>query len=173
MKIPALVILTLAFCLPAVSLGAGPYDCRGVVANGAARGASPYYSVTGTVGQSAVGLMHGYYISGAGFWQQSGGVYAGIPVALDLIPASFWLGGNQPNPLRQSALLRFGVPRTSQVTIRVYDARGREVATLVDGQLGPGYHSATIDGRELASGVYFCRMDAERFSVTHKMLVIR
>jgi hypothetical protein len=69
--------------------------------------------------------------------------------------------------------LRFGVPTASQVTIKVYDVRGREVATLVDGQLGPGYHSATVNGAELASGVYFCRMDAERFSATHKMLVIR
>ena len=89
------------------------------------------------------------------------------------MPAQFWLGGSQPNPLRGPALLRFGVPNASQVTIKVYDARGREVATLVDGLLGPGYHRVAIDGRELASGVYFCRMDAGRFSATNKLLVIR
>jgi hypothetical protein len=172
MKIPILVILVLAACLPAASVAAGYYDCRGTVANGAAR-STGYYCVTGAVGQHAVGLSSGYYICGSGFWPQSGGVYAGLPVALDPVPATFWLGASQPNPLHHSALLRFGVPRVSQVTITVYDARGREVATLVDGQLGPGYHSATIDGRDLASGVYFCRMDADRFSATHKMLVIR
>jgi hypothetical protein len=117
--------------------------------------------------------MSGYYMSGAGFWQQSGAVYAGIPLVLDPGPARFWLGQNEPNPLRQSAMLRFGVARTSRVVIKVYDARGREVITLVDRVLGPGYHSATVDGRDLASGVYFCRMAAERFSETHKILVLK
>ncbi|HVP56547.1 MAG TPA: T9SS type A sorting domain-containing protein [bacterium] len=168
-----LVIFALVVCLPAACLAAGSYDCRGVIANGAAHSANPYYSLSGAVGQNAVGLMSGYYICGAGFWPQSGGVYAGLPAALDPIPTKFWLGGSEPNPVRQSGVLRFGLPRASQVTIRVYDVRGREVATLVDGTLGPGYHAATVKGTELASGVYFCRMDADRFSATHKLLVIK
>jgi len=172
MKHPFLIILVLAACLTAAPVAAGYYDCRGTVANGAAR-STGYYCVTGAVGQHAVGLSSGYYICGSGFWSQSGGVYAGLRAALDPAPATFWLGASQPNPLRLSAVLGFGVPRVSRVTIKVYDARGREVATLVDGQIGPGYHSATINGRDLASGVYFCRMDAGRFSATHKMLVIR
>jgi len=173
MKNAALLILTLAICLPAASADA--YSCRGVLANGAARCTGASYSATGVVGQHAVGLMSGSYISGAGFWPQSGAVYAGIPTVLNPVgvPVQFWLGGSQPNPIHSSALLRFGVPSSSQVTIKVYDARGREVATLVDGRLGPGYHSAAIDGRELASGVYFCRMEAAAFSATHKLLVIR
>jgi hypothetical protein len=172
MKHPLLIVLALVVCLPTASVAAGYYDCRGVVANGAAR-STGYYTLTGVVGQHAVGLSSGYYVCGSGFWPQSGGIYAGIPTVLDPVPMRFSLGNSQPNPLRQSALLRFGVPRASQVTIKVYDARGREVATLVDGQLGPGYHSAAIDGRDLASGVYFCRMDADGFSATHKVLVIR
>jgi Secretion system C-terminal sorting domain len=173
MKNPFLVILALAVALPVVSSAAGNYDCPGVVANGAVRSTNPYYSLTGAFGQNAVGQTRGDYICGAGFWQQSGGAYAGVPVALDPIPAKFWLGVSQPNPVRQSALLRFGLPKVSQVTIRVYDVRGREVGTLVDARLGPGYHSSTINGAGLASGVYFCRMDAERFSVTHKILVVK
>ncbi len=75
-------------------------------------------------------------------------------------PKEFKLHANAPNPFQGETVLRFDLPRTTQVDLSVYDAQGRRVRTLVDRQIDPGFHSVPWDGRdehgrELASGVYF------------------
>ncbi|MCL4519936.1 MAG: T9SS type A sorting domain-containing protein, partial [Thaumarchaeota archaeon] len=66
----------------------------------------------------------------------------------------------------------------SNVTLKIYDILGREVRTLVEGNQVAGSHSVTFDGRALASGVYYCRIDArgldgEEFTSTRKMLLMK
>ena len=92
------------------------------------------------------------------------------------VPTTFALERNVPNPFNPRTLIRFAVPHTAPVQLRVYDARGRAVATLVDETLVAGHHEVVWDGRDasgraVASGVYFARMQAEGFASTQKMLM--
>jgi hypothetical protein len=57
--------------------------------------------------------------------------------------------------------------------LKVFDVLGREVATLVDGELNPGEHSVVFNAKGLASGVYFCRLSTPAFSQTKSMTVIQ
>jgi len=89
------------------------------------------------------------------------------------IPNVFDLNQNYPNPFNPTTTIRFAVPQSGPVTLRVYDMLGREVAVLVDGPLTPGYYSARLDGHNLSSGIYFYRLLASGFVETKKMQLIK
>lgn len=91
----------------------------------------------------------------------------------DGIPTEFALLQNFPNPFNPSTLIRYDVPRTSQVTIKVYDMLGRVVATLVNARQTPGRYTVEFNGSRFASGVYFFRMSAGTFSKIQKMMLIK
>ena len=66
-----------------------------------------------------------------------------------------------PNPFRARTVLRFALPKAENVTLKVYDVAGREVAALLDrAPLGPGSHEVVFRADGLASGLYFCRIEA-------------
>jgi hypothetical protein len=79
----------------------------------------------------------------------------------------------RPNPFRVDTTVRYEVPRDAFVTLKVYDALGREVATLVSGRHPAGSYEARLDGRSLASGVYFYRLDAGGVLETRKALHLK
>lgn len=92
------------------------------------------------------------------------------------LPSAFALERNVPNPFNPRTTLRFNVPEPGRVNLRVFDARGRLVATLVDAVRDAGFHQVVWDGRDasggkVASGVYFARMTAADFVQTQKMLL--
>jgi uncharacterized lipoprotein YddW (UPF0748 family) len=89
------------------------------------------------------------------------------------IPYVFDLNQNYPNPFNPSTTIRFAVPQSGPVSLRVYDLLGREVAVLVDGPLTPGFYAARFDGRGLSSGIYFYRLVASGFVETRKMQLIK
>jgi hypothetical protein len=71
-----------------------------------------------------------------------------------------------PNPIQQDARVRFALEEPGYVRLAVYDAAGRAVRTLADGQYGAGHHEVTWDGRDSesvssAAGVYFLRIDLD------------
>jgi len=85
---------------------------------------------------------------------------------------------NRPNPFNPFTTISYHVERESRVTIRVFNAGGRLVRTLVDEDQAPGAHETSWDGNlsggsAAASGVYFYRVDAVGESVTKKMMVMR
>jgi len=90
-----------------------------------------------------------------------------------VIPAAFDLSQNYPNPFNPSTTIRFAVPQTGPVSLRIYDVLGREVAVLVDGVMEPGYYSARFEGRSLSSGIYFYRLVASGYVETRKMQLIK
>ncbi|MDA0874787.1 MAG: T9SS type A sorting domain-containing protein [Bacteroidetes bacterium] len=65
-----------------------------------------------------------------------------------------------PNPFSGQTRLALSVPEAGRVTLRIYDALGREVATLIDGMLEAGSHGVTFDAPGLPSGVYYARLQA-------------
>ena len=80
---------------------------------------------------------------------------------------------SDPNPFHLSTTIRYQVPRDSFVTLKVYDVLGRSAATLVSGEQLAGTYEAQLDGRALASGVYFCRMTAGEFQETKRLQLLK
>ncbi len=89
------------------------------------------------------------------------------------IPNTFALHQNYPNPFNPSTTIHFDLSKSSHVNLRVYDATGREVATLVNERLASGSYQTKWDGAGLASGVYFYRLEAGDFHVVKKMILVK
>jgi hypothetical protein len=96
-----------------------------------------------------------------------------VEVETNNIPAAYSLSQNYPNPFNPSTTIEFTLPRSSYVTLKVYDILGREVVSLVDAVQEPGYKSVRFDGTRLASGVYFYRIEVGNFVATKKLLLLR
>jgi hypothetical protein len=92
---------------------------------------------------------------------------------LELTPQSFALRQNFPNPFNPTTTISFEIPRASQVSIKVFNLLGQEVANLVNGFEQAGKKSVSFDATGLASGVYICRMYAGDFAAVRKMVLIR
>jgi len=89
------------------------------------------------------------------------------------LPSKFSLLQNYPNPFNPSTRITYDVPRTSVISLAMYDVLGRLVATLVSGNQLPGRHVVEWDASGLASGVYFCRLQAGNFMAVKKVLLLR
>jgi endoglucanase len=89
------------------------------------------------------------------------------------IPREIRLDQNYPNPFNPSTTISFGLPFRSLVSLRIFDLMGREVASVVSEELPAGTYSREWNARGLASGVYFCRMNAGSFTQTKKLLLLR
>jgi len=97
----------------------------------------------------------------------------GVSAAQDPQDVSLTVLGAEPNPFTASTTIRYSLPRDANVSLAVYDMAGRKVATLVSSQRVAGTHEVRLDARSLASGVYFCRLDAGGSRVTEKLLVVK
>ncbi|MBM2841703.1 MAG: uncharacterized protein HW412_2231 [Bacteroidetes bacterium] len=91
----------------------------------------------------------------------------------DVLPLEFALHQNFPNPFNPSSTIKFQIPRSSHVILRIYDVLGKEIATLVNEPLIPGSYEKTFDGSGLASGMYFYRMQAGTFVETRKLVLLK
>ena len=89
------------------------------------------------------------------------------------LPRVFALLPNYPNPFNPSTMIQYDLPKASNVTIRVYDAIGREVATLVDGRVAAGSYRVTFNMDRYASGVYFVRMVAGSYVHVDKLMLLK
>ena len=76
------------------------------------------------------------------------------------IPATAALASNYPNPFTHATTIEYALPASGPVRLAVYDALGREVATLAQGVQQAGRHTAVFDGTSLPSGVYMYRLEA-------------
>jgi hypothetical protein len=90
-----------------------------------------------------------------------------------LIPDSYILNHNYPNPFNAVTELRFGIPVASHVTLDIFNVMGQKVTTLVDGQHEPGMYTVVWNGSSAASGVYFYRMAAGDYIEMRKMLLLK
>lgn len=91
----------------------------------------------------------------------------------DLLPSHFALYPNYPNPFNPTTKIKFSLPQIVEVTLIVYDVRGKEVISLVDEVLPAGHYEVAFEGADLSSGVYFYRIQAEQFVQSRKMLLIK
>ncbi len=112
-----------------------------------------------------------------------------IPVVVSVdnkqetIPTEFTLAQNYPNPFNPSTTIQYSIPgqirktnvtsSISNVTLKVYDILGREVATLVNSRQQPGNYSVKFDASELTSGLYIYRLSAGGIVLSKKMILLR
>ncbi|MEJ2634013.1 MAG: T9SS type A sorting domain-containing protein [Calditrichia bacterium] len=89
------------------------------------------------------------------------------------LPQNFVLEQNYPNPFNPVTTIGFWTPRSGQVSLKVYDLTGREVVTLKEGKFPAGRHEVRWNAGDMASGIYFYRLEAGEFRQTKKLILIR
>ncbi|MBL7127711.1 MAG: T9SS type A sorting domain-containing protein [Ignavibacteria bacterium] len=89
------------------------------------------------------------------------------------IPSSYSLSQNYPNPFNPATNIRFDLPKSGSVKLVVFDALGREVATLVNEKLQTGTYEVDWDGSNYSSGVYFYKLMTGDYVETKKMLLVK
>jgi hypothetical protein len=80
---------------------------------------------------------------------------------------------NYPNPFNPATTISYQLPESGPVALMVFDVLGRVVRTLVNQEQPAGRHTVTFDASDLASGVYFYRMQAAGFAQTMRLLLLR
>ncbi len=120
-------------------------------------------------------------------WQIIGGSGANYPTLKSLsivsvgeennsfleLPQNYVLKQNYPNPFNASATIEYSIPEPGNVTLKIYDLLGRELAVLVDEFKQPGYYRVIFDGDNLSSGMYFYGIKTKGFTQTKKMILLK
>jgi hypothetical protein len=88
-------------------------------------------------------------------------------------PDSYQLGQNFPNPFNPSTQIKYAVPKSNFITLKVYDMIGMEIKELVNEYKEAGYYNVMFDGSNLASGVYIYKLISGNFTETKKMILIK
>ena len=90
-----------------------------------------------------------------------------------LSPDSYNLAQNFPNPFNPTTSIRYSIPKRSNVTLKVYDILGNEVASLVNEEKDQGVYTVSFNAASLSSGIYFYRLQSGTFVETKKMLLLK
>lgn len=89
------------------------------------------------------------------------------------IPSEYKLYQNYPNPFNPSTNIQFQMPERSQVSLKIYDILGNEVETLFNEVKDAGIYDYDFNSGSLASGIYFYALQTEKFSKSHKMVLLK
>jgi len=168
-------VLCGSFCL------AQNYKCDwSVAAQGGGEMSSAAYRCGATAGQTAAGQLTGpSYWALIGFWQADFGVgireEAHWPNQGPLVTRLY---APAPNPSRAHAAIRYSLAAETRAQVQVHDLTGRLVRTLVNTVQKPGRYASRWDGQDnagrmLANGIYFCRMHADDYQATEKLVLQR
>ena len=89
------------------------------------------------------------------------------------VPLQFALDQNYPNPFNPSTQIKYSIPQDAFVTLTVYNSLGQKVATLVNGTVKAGQHNVNFNASNIASGVYFYRLEANNKVSVKKMMLLK
>lgn len=125
--------------------------------------------------QNVFGMIEGYAIS------QDGSVIkittfpspVGINLYNSTIPTEYILEQNYPNPFNPVTNIRYSIPKSANLTIKIYNILGEAVATVVNQYHNPGNYSVDLYGEGLASGIYYYTITAGEFTDTKKMILVK
>jgi len=90
-----------------------------------------------------------------------------------MLPKEFELGQNYPNPFNSKTQIEYWIPKSSYLTLKVYNILGQEITSLFEGFRNPGKYTVTFDASELSSGVYLYRMKIENHTDFKKALLLK
>ncbi len=172
---PSILVLLFVLLLSPPQTALADYQIpQSVVAGGGGLSVATGYRLTGTVSQPMIGRSAATgYVHGIGFWHQAQVFFADVSEEAPALPVRFSLGSTYPNPGGPVTHLRFAVPRAARVALRLYDVTGRQVRTLLEGEMPPGFHTIRLDGTELPAGVYYCLMTAPGFRETRSLVLVK
>ena len=91
----------------------------------------------------------------------------------ELIPTVYALEQNYPNPFNPATTIKYSIAKQSNVTLKVYDMLGSEIATLVNEEKPAGVYEINFNASNLASGIYFYKIQAGSFVETKKMILLK
>ncbi len=96
-----------------------------------------------------------------------------VPAAQSDVPQVFSLSQNYPNPFNPTTTISFSLPSKSYVSLKVFDITGREVATIISGEMPAGTYARQWDATKMSSGVYFYRLQAGNLTETKKLILLK
>lgn len=91
----------------------------------------------------------------------------------NFIPETYRLYQNYPNPFNPGTVIKYQIPNSSMVAIKVFDVKGSEITTLVNEPQGPGFYEVNFDAGNLPSGVYLYKFSAGNYTEVKKMVLIK
>jgi len=168
------VVLICSLAAPLVAQGPVAY----VFGSGGGSSESATLRLWSTAGEAAAAdpvanFVAGTGLQGVGYWYL---IQYGIIVGIEPQPRSQlrnWLDQNHPNPFNPSTTIRFSLAETGPVRLRLYNVRGKLVATLIDESLPAGDHRLVFRPTELSSGVYFYRLETDGFTASRRLLLLK
>ncbi len=89
------------------------------------------------------------------------------------VPLEFALDQNYPNPFNPSTTISYSIPVKSRVTLKIFNALGKEIITLVNEEKSEGNYDVKFDASGIPSGIYFYKLNAGEFSSTKKMILLK
>ena len=140
------------------------------------------YDTLNPSGHSRVDIDHAYWTNVQDFAIRLIYEYQGTEISIEpgstAIPSEMVLLSVYPNPFNPTTTIRYTIPENSPVTVTLYDQQGRQVNTLVNAQQTVGdYHlqwsGTDASGHQLSSGLYFCQVQAGRFTETMKLVLLK
>ncbi|HLF15020.1 MAG TPA: T9SS type A sorting domain-containing protein [Bacteroidota bacterium] len=90
-----------------------------------------------------------------------------------IVPGSYELLQNFPNPFNSSTTIKFRLPAEARVSLKIFDVLGREAVTVLEGRDGPGEREVVLRADDLSSGIYFCRFSSDGHTQTRKLVLMR
>lgn len=97
----------------------------------------------------------------------------GVKEKGQIVVDGYKLSQNYPNPFNPSTKINFELPQSGYTTLKVYDMLGKEVATLVNGELKSGAHSVNFNASNLSSGTYIYQLNVNGTRITNKMILLK
>ena len=92
----------------------------------------------------------------------------------DAIPKNYALYQNYPNPFNPVTAISFALPKDSKVTLRIHDALGKEVATLINNEIrNAGTYKVDFVANDFASGIYYFKLETESFVDSKRMILLK
>lgn len=117
--------------------------------------------------------IHGWAVGSNGTVLKYVPVSVNIDQENSIISESIKLKQNFPNPFNPTTEIRFSLNESSNVILKIYDALGKEITTLINKYLYAGSYSEIFEGSQLPGGIYFCILKSGNISVSKKMLLIK
>lgn len=100
-------------------------------------------------------------------------LFVGNKTVTSYLPQVYSLDQNYPNPFNPSTVIRYSIPKQSNVKLIIYDMLGKEVKTLINEIKQAGNYEAEFDGSNLASGVYIYKLESSNFTDVKKMVLLK
>ena len=125
---------------------------------------------------SSIDFIVRIFSNGNYFWSDSFTVIVpvtGIAENGTNLPIEYALKQNYPNPFNPSTRIKYSIPQSSNVVIKIFDILGNEIETLVNEEKPTGIYEVQFDATGLSSGVYFYTLTAGNFVENRKMVLLQ